>query len=114
MLGLRRWHINLLISEVLATAVVLWAYHDIATAPPRFLAGIIGELLLLPSIVLLWIATPPVPLPVACLTAAVVYTAIFFFVITATCRIVDHARWFAMRPVRPSQLDQHELDRYLR
>ena len=108
MLGLRRWHKNLLISEVLATAMVLWANHRAVIAPE----SLDGHVILSPGSRLLFWASYP-PRAFICLAAAVVYAFVFFGLLTFIFRFVDHARWSAMRPMR-MESERHDLNRYLR
>jgi len=114
MLGLRRWHKNLLLSEVLATIVVIWGYRAViaaGTAPSfgeRFAAGL-WTILLAPG---WWLLGKPGDgsLAAVCLLTAAVYTAVFFAILSLMTFIVGRLR--AIVSIKGRQ--QPDLARYLR
>ena len=119
MLGLRRWHIVLLTSELGATFVVLWAYRDIISARQgphdlaHLMAGLGGALLLVPgSKLLFWMKYPP--LSAICVAAAVAYTAVFYFFATAICLFFESELFRIMQSARITDIEQNDLTRYLR
>jgi hypothetical protein len=113
MIRLRRWHKKLLISEAIATLVVLLAYHDVAAgqANHRFLAGLAGTMVLSPGLSLLgWPDAPSYP--VVCIVSAAIYALLFFVIITLLERM---ATWLRLqRSVHRSRIDDSDLQRYLR
>ncbi|HVP43073.1 MAG TPA: hypothetical protein VMS96_06550 [Terriglobales bacterium] len=119
MLGLRRWHVNLLVSEAIATAIVLWAYNDVIKGREgphvwaNLLAGFGGSIVLSPGSGLMsWMKDPP--LWAVCLAAAVVYSLFFFLVATTITHLIDVGRFSALKSMRIRGGEQQDLHRYLR
>ncbi len=112
MLGLRRWHINLLISAVGATFVVIFAYRLDAGPHSDFLDGftsrVASDALLWPGWTLL--GRPDYVSPQAlCLANAVIYGCFFFLLMTIVGRTID-----AIRGRHITDIERSDLRRYLR
>lgn len=112
MLGLRRWHKSLLVSEAVAGLIVIWGYHDIVENRDVLLGGLGGVLVLSPGLKILGWPVDPL-YPEVCLLCAGIYTVVLFGLWT-------FGRWLTSPLLRWARsgsgprIEAHDLNRYLR
>ena len=116
MFGLGPWHKKLLLSEILATAIVLYGYSALTSTGQaggfwaRLASAVAGSALLSPG---LWLLRPgPTDsLAPACLLTATAYTLAIFGLLTLCTAIVKRT---TTRDRRVTDLERNDSRRYLR
>jgi len=113
--GLRRWQKSLLLSEVIAAAIILYGYRALASAESagnfwqRFASGVAGIALLSPG---LWLLRPgpEQSLFPACLLAFAIYTVVLFGLLSLLGMVLKKVRAMSRRV----EIGPHDVARYMR